>query len=489
MTDHGGNGRRNNGNITVAPARRTDGLDALRGRSVLVLNWRDVRHPRAGGAELYAHQVARRWAAAGVRVTWLTSRPPGTPAREVVDGVQVLRRGGTFSVYAAVAAALLRHGRLFDAVLDCQNGIPFFAPAFAPRTTPVVQVVHHVHQEQFDAHFSRPVAVLGRFLEGPASRRVYGDRALAVVSPSTRRDVRTRLGLRGPAFIVPNGNEPPVDRSGPRDPDPTVVVVGRLVAHKRLDRLLRALPDVLPAVPGLRVSVVGDGPERRRLELLAGELGLRRAVRFHGRLPDAERDELVRRAWLTTSTSQGEGWGCTVLEANRFGVPCLAVAAAGIDDSVRHDGTGWLVPDPAALAPALVDALTRLADDAVAARLSDRCRAWASAFTWDRSAELLAGVLAAEGRRLAAPRPDRRAARADLVTAVRFRVPRDVPPPRGRLTDQVRVDGEHGTALLHGCDEVDAEAVLARWRVEPVSIELAREEQLLTGAAHPADRT
>jgi glycosyltransferase involved in cell wall biosynthesis len=463
-------------------------MDTLRGRSVLVLNWRDIRHPQAGGAELYAHQIAKRWVAAGVKVTWLTSRPPGAPKREVIDGIQILRRGGTFSVYAAAAVSLLRFGGLFDAVLDCQNGIPFFAPLFLPRSPAVVQVVHHVHQEQFGVHFSPSMAVVGRFLEGPVSKRVYGNRATVAVSPSTRRDMRTRLGMRGPVFVVPNGNEPSVYQAGPRDPHPTVVLVSRLVAHKRVDRLLRALPDVLAAIPQLRVEIIGDGVERRRLELLAGELGLRGSVRFRGRLDDDQRDQLMQRAWLTTSTSQGEGWGCTVLEAARFGVPCLATSAAGIDDSVRHDRTGWVVPTDEALAPAMIDALTWLADDAVALRISDDCRAWASAFTWDRSAELLAGVLGAEIERRAGDRGNRRSARSDMATAVRFRIPRDTAEPRGRLTDQVTVDGELGSALLHGCDELDAEAVLARWNVEPISIELANEEQLLAGVAAPAER-
>lgn len=464
----------------------TAGVEVLRGHSVLVLNWRDVRHPQAGGAELYAHQIAKRWVEGGVKVTWLTSRPEGAPKREVIDGIQVLRRGGTFSVYAAAAASLVRFGGLFDAIVDCQNGIPFFAPLFLPKSTAVVQVVHHVHQEQFGVHFSPSMARVGRFLEGPVSKRVYGSRATVAVSPSTRRDMRTRLGMRGPVFVVPNGNEASVHAAGPRDPHPTIVLVSRLVAHKRVDRLLRALPDVVAAIGNLRVEIIGDGVERRRLELLTGELGLRGTVRFRGRLDDGKRDELMQRAWLTTSTSQGEGWGCTVLEAARFGVPCLAISAAGIDDSVRHGHTGWVVPSAEQLAPTMVEALTSLADDEMALRFSEDCRAWASAFTWDRSAALLAGVLGAEIERRGRDHGNRRAVRSDMSTAVRFRIPRDVPAPRGRLTDQVVVAGEFGVALLHGCDELDAESVLARWNVEPVSIELASEEHLLAGVA-PAE--
>jgi len=86
-------------------------------------------------------------------VTWLTSRPAGSLERDVIDGIQFIRRGGTFSLYMAAAASMLRFGPLFDAVVDCQNGIPFFAPLFVPASTAVTQVVHHVHQDQFGVHF------------------------------------------------------------------------------------------------------------------------------------------------------------------------------------------------------------------------------------------------------------------------------------------------------------------------------------------------
>ena len=91
-------------------------------------------------------------------------------------------------------------------VVDCQNGIPFFSPLFAGTDVPVVQVIHHVHQDQFATRFPAPVAALGRFLEGPATRRVYGPRAVVAVSPSTRQELRRRLRFRGPIFVVPNGS-------------------------------------------------------------------------------------------------------------------------------------------------------------------------------------------------------------------------------------------------------------------------------------------
>src|SRR5690242_14945956 len=102
----------------------------LRGARLLFLNWRCPWHPLAGGAEGYCWNIATRFAAAGADVTLVTAHPPGLPRREEREGVRITRRGGTFTVYLWAAMFLLVHGGRFTAVLDCQNGIPFFSPLF-----------------------------------------------------------------------------------------------------------------------------------------------------------------------------------------------------------------------------------------------------------------------------------------------------------------------------------------------------------------------
>ncbi|WP_433787492.1 glycosyltransferase family 4 protein [Actinomycetospora sp. CA-101289] len=454
--------------------------DRLVGRHVLVLNWRDVRHPQAGGAEQYMHRIAKRWVAAGVRVTWFCARPEGLAAREVIDGIEIERAGGELSLYAHVAARLARRGGEFDAIVDCQNGIPFFAPAFVPRGVPVVGVVHHVHQDQFATRFSAPVAAVGRFLEGTVARRVHGARRIAAVSPSTRLELRRRLGFAGPIAIVPNGAAAPVVPTSPRDVDPTIAVVTRLVPHKRVDVLLRQVAEVARRVPRLRVDVVGDGPERPALEALVAELGLGDIVTLHGYQPDAVRDEILGRAWLTTSTSDAEGWGCSVIEAAAHGLPTVALDAAGIRDSVVDGVTGRLVPSVAELADALVTTLTELADDRHAVAVEDACRRWAASFSWDRSAELLAGVVLAEMD--GAGHDQARSARTDLATVARLRgVTVEAVRAGVRSTDQVVAVGDEVAVLLVGCDEVDATAVVARLGATAVELRIAERRDLLAG--------
>jgi glycosyltransferase involved in cell wall biosynthesis len=461
-------------------------LARLAGLRVLVLNWRDVRHPQAGGAEQYMHQIARRWVDAGAHVTWCTARPPGRLAVEVIDGIRVVRSGGELSLYLRAAARMVRTRTDIDVVVDCQNGIPFFSPLFAGTDVPVVQVIHHVHQDQFGTRFSRPVAALGRFLEGTATRRVYGPRAVVAVSPSTRQELRHRLRFRCPIFVVPNGSVTVPDLTGPRDPEPTVALVSRLVPHKRHDLLLHHVRTAARRVPQLRVDIVGDGPERERLQALVVDLGLQRTVTFHGYQPDAVRDALLSRAWLTTATSAAEGWGCSVIEAAAWGVPCVAMAAPGINDSVVDGCTGWVVEPGGDFGHALADALAGLADESRARVAAADCQAWARCFTWDRSAELLARVVLGEvdDNRTGAARADRRYARGDISTVATFPSADDTDLSTGlRTTDEVAEQGGLTSLLLGGCDEFDAVAVLRRLGVSDADVRLAERTDLLTGPA------
>src|SRR6201998_202079 len=126
-------------------------------RSVLLLCWRDTGHPQGGGSEAYLQPIGTQLAPSGVAVTLRTARYPGAPRREVVDGVQVNRAGGQYSVYvwALLAMALNELGARFgpgplrrvrpDVVVDTQNGLPFLARLVYGRRVAVL--VHHCHRE------------------------------------------------------------------------------------------------------------------------------------------------------------------------------------------------------------------------------------------------------------------------------------------------------------------------------------------------------
>ena len=377
----------------------------LAGCRVLFLNWRDLSHPAAGGAEAYAEQIARRFARAGGIVTLFTSTFHDAPPHEWANGYLVVREGGRFGVYRAAARHLERYGHRYDAVVNFQNGIPFFAPLWAPPSMPVVCVVHHVHQAQFDMYFRWPLNHLGRLLEGRATRRVYRDRPFVAVSPSTRAEMRRQLGFRGPVHIVPNGIDPLPASPAPRSPTPAIAVVTRLVPHKQLHLLVAAVPDLLGRWPDLRVDIAGTGLAEDALRAEVRRLGLAHAVFLPGRVTEQAKSDLLSRAWLTVAPSLAEGWGLTVLEANTLGTPALAFDVPGLRDAVRHGRTGWLVPPGPGWPAAMASALDELDDPVRRQFYAEQAQAWAARFSWDATADRLARVLLSEIKRRELGRP------------------------------------------------------------------------------------
>lgn len=454
----------------------------LSGKRVLVLNWRDIEHPLAGGAERYMHEISRRWVDGGTNVTWFTGRGDTQGPTANIDGVQIYRMGGPLSLYPKAALKLIISRGDFDAIVDCQNGIPFFSPLFTHRLIPVVQVIHHVHQEQFSTRFSAPMAAIGRFLEGPAARWVYGERPIAAVSPSTRRELRRQLRFPGPIFVVPNGTVDVPKTVGPRDPDPTITVVTRLVPHKRVDLLLGHLASAAQEIPGLRVHIVGDGPERGRLQQIAVDLGLHSTVTFHGYQSDAIRDRLLNGSWLTAITSAGEGWGLSVIETAAWGVPCLALRVPGVRDSVVDGITGWLVDDPKKYGRVLIEKIQQLTSEKLAQEMAEACQAWARCFDWDRTASLLAGVIQEAGLRGGGGLEESRGCRTDLSTMAKFQVPPGVnPSAQLRPTDEAVFEGNSASILFNGCDEFETAQILMSMGVMDAELCPVEASDLLAG--------
>jgi glycosyltransferase involved in cell wall biosynthesis len=371
----------------------------LGGARIVIVNWRDPWHPDAGGAERYAWEMARGLAARRAMVLFLTARAPAQARREHRDGIGIVRLGGRFTVYPLVLGWLLPRRRSFDAVLDCQNGIPFFTPCVLPRRVPVFCVVHHVHTSQFGLHFPGWLARVGRFLEGPAARLVYRRCTCVAVSPSTVTAMRGRLRWKGDIQIIPNGTVVPVVRQAPSDSGAAeqtgplrLVWVGRLVAHKRPELIL---PVAERLGRSAVIDVIGRGPGEPALTAAIAGRGLSGSVRLRGFLSEADRDATVARSVLQLNTSQGEGWGLCVLEAAALGVPTVAYDVEGLRDAVRDGTTGWLARDGEPIEDVVARALKELRDPVRRAAVAAACRDWARQFSWDRSAAQMAGLIRA----------------------------------------------------------------------------------------------
>jgi glycosyltransferase involved in cell wall biosynthesis len=354
---------------------------------VLFVNWRDITHPEGGGSERYVHRVAEGLAAAGLRVAMFCAAHDRAPADEVLNGVRIVRRGGRFAVYPRALLHVLRHRPRM--VVDVQNGLPFGSTLVTRR--PVVALVHHVHREQWPIVFGRIGGAVGWWVESVLAPRLYRRCRYVTVSQATA-DELAGLGV-DPARIsvVPNGMEPTPPVAAVPATEPRLVVLGRLVPHKRVEHAIEVVARLRDRRPGLRLSVVGEGWWEDELRARATALGVTDIVDFHGFVDEQAKHEALARAWVHVCPSVKEGWGLVVTEAGAHRVPTVGYrSAGGLRESVLDGRTGVLVDDLDELTAA-VDRL--LQNDGLRRTMGVAAARHAAAYSWPASVSGFAGVL------------------------------------------------------------------------------------------------
>jgi glycosyltransferase involved in cell wall biosynthesis len=358
---------------------------------IVILNWRDTANPEGGGSEVYVEEMAVRWARNGHRVTFVCASHAHAPNREDRDGIRFIRVGTKLTVYSR-ARSLLRRAALgpVDVVIDTQNGIPFFANFVTDE--PTVVLVHHVHREQWPVVYDPIRARLGWFVESVAAPRAFRGRPYVTVSEASRQELIAQGVASESITVVHNGTEPLPSRLVAQELHPRILVLGRLVPHKRVEHVLTAASRLRHEHPGLTVAVVGDGWWAKELREAAIAHGVHDIVEFTGHVTQEEKERQIDRAWVLALPSLKEGWGLVVMEAASRGVPAVAYAdAGGVTESIVDGRTGILVSGSEG---DFVDAIgSLLTDGQRRAAMGQAARERTTEFSWDASAKRFEDLL------------------------------------------------------------------------------------------------
>lgn len=317
-----------------------------------------------GGTERLVIEIVRRLAG-DFRMAVCCLDVAGDWAADVTSrGVPVIALGRTPGFHPSIGLRLARLARTMRVdVLHCHQYSPYVYGAIAALVSRDLGLVCTEHGRLSDA----PPSTRRRVANAIISRlpgRIY-----AVSAELRRHLIDAGFAARGVATIH-NGIEPgrrpgAAERRAARRQlgitDSTFVIgtVARLDPAKDLSVVLGAFADVRVALPDTRLVVIGDGPERARLEAQASEGGVRDAVCFTGHRDDAR--SLLPAFDVYVNSSRTEGMSLTILEAMAAMLPVVATSVGGTPEIVVEGRTGALVPagDPGALA----GAITRLSDD------------------------------------------------------------------------------------------------------------------------------
>ena len=340
--------------------------------------------PVVGGTERQAHRLAAGLARKGHQVTVLTLARPGTPAREMMDGVMVERallgRGRGIVYAASYGLSLLRHLRRL-------------------RSEHAILHAHHLHLEAMAAAWvgvraglpaiakmagggsGGDFARLGRTRASVGLPLLRHLRRVVAISAETKGELRAHGFEANRIVRIPNGVDlerfaPAADAAVARaqvDFGPeTLLFLGRLDPLKGLDVALTAWARVVVLRPSAQLVLAGDGLARPALEAQVEALGVGASVRFLGTRPDPE--ALLRAAQGFLLPSRSEGMSNALLEAMASGLACVASRIGGNSELLEHKVTGLLTPagDVAALAEAM---LALLEDVNLRSRLGSAARA------------------------------------------------------------------------------------------------------------------
>lgn len=354
------------------------------GVNILIFNWRDTKHKWAGGAEVYIHELAKRWVKEGNRVSVFCGNVGNLPKNEVIDGVQIYRRGGFYMVYfwAALYYVLKFRGR-YDVIIDSENGIPFFTPLYTGKKK--FLLIHHVHQEVFRKSLKAPLSWVAQFLEAKLMPFIYRNVQVLTVSPSSKDEIlRHKLTKTDPVVIF-NGVDLQLFKVSRKSNSPIVLYLGRLQYYKSLNIFIRAAKLVLEKIPNAKFIIAGEGEEKRRLEIFAEQMGLKDKIEFVGRVSEGEKIKLMQKAWIFVNPSLMEGWGITTIEAAACGTPTIASDVPGLKDSIKNLSTGLLIKygNIEGFAEGIIKLLT---NRKIRKEMSEESIRWSQNFSWDKSA-------------------------------------------------------------------------------------------------------
>jgi glycosyltransferase involved in cell wall biosynthesis len=360
---------------------------------ILIFNWRDIKNPEAGGAEIYIHEVAKRLVKKGNEITLFSAKFKNATDEEEIDGIKVVRRGNKSTVYLRARTFFKEMNSKVDLVIDSINTIPFFTPLYV-RDKPKIAIIFQLTGQVFYKVLPKPLAYIAKNAEPFLYKMLYRKVQSIVLSQSVK-DELVSIGLSESNIEVA---EPGIDLNfytpGEKTEYPSVLYLNRIVPYKNVDDLIRAFRIVTNTVPNSKLLIVGCRGTKYEdyLKKLVCELNLSDSVEFYPFVTGEKKRDFLQKAWVHVLPSTKEGWGISVTEAAACGTPTIAYDVIGLKDSVRHNVTGFLVPykDINTLAKKIIDLLFY---EELRRKMSTKAHEAALKFTWDRTTTLISNAI------------------------------------------------------------------------------------------------
>ncbi|WP_338598336.1 glycosyltransferase family 4 protein [Sulfolobus tengchongensis] len=293
--------------------------------NLLVVNHRDLKHPKSGGAEQVIYEISRRLVRKGINVTWLAEEVNGLPREEEIEGIKILRKGNPLTLHFKAPSEARKYEVVIDSVA---HAVPFYSYLVNKNS---IALIHHVHQDVVKYELNPLMARVVALLE----RNVKNYENLIAVSNTTKRDLVERVGVREERIkVIYNGIDHNLYKPGKKAEEPTILWIGRLKKYKNpLDAI-----EIAKRVKAKLIMVGGGDLEdevSRKIKEVNGK--------YLGRVNEERKIQLYQSAWIVIVTSFIEGWSMVTVEANACGTPVVAYNKGSLPEIINNGVNGYVV--------------------------------------------------------------------------------------------------------------------------------------------------
>lgn len=357
---------------------------------ILFLNWKDLKNPDVGGAEIIIYEMAKRLVSDGHTVTWFCRSFPNAKEKDEYDGIRIIRRGNLLSVYWEAFRYYCSLLKKPDRVVDCINTICWQTPLYVPKKNRVM-LVNQLAKEVFFYELPWPLSYLAYAIER-LEYTSYKTTRILCYAESTKSDLET-FGLPSKnIYIFPLGLDHDRYIKGTKSKHPLFVFVARMARMKRPDLCVEAMRTVADMYPETKLAMIGYGPMEALIAKKISQLHLEKnvylvnkdALFFTKNIKD-KKVWYMQQAWALLLPSVKEGWGMVVSEAASCGTPSIVTNVTGLKDSVKQNVTGIHIsskPTKEELASAMIQIIE---NQALRGRMAIQAEKNARKYTWSIS--------------------------------------------------------------------------------------------------------
>lgn len=351
--------------------------------NILWLNWRDIKNPQSGGAEIVTHEVAKRLINHGHEVSLFTARFPGSLSFEIIDKIKIYRFGNQLTCRLwAFYYYLTKFKNNIDLVIDEINTIPFFTNFYVKERK--IVLIHQLAREYWWSETFFPLSLIGYFFE-PLYLKLYKRITTIVVSPSTKNDL-LKLGFTDISILHQGLTVTPLNIKPVKPLKPQLLFIGRLTGTKGPHAAIIAFEKIIKKFPESRLTMCVRGSPKalQSLYTLVNQLQLTGGIDIRISVDEKTKIDLLKKAHVVLIPSLREGWCLVAIEAAAFGAVAVGYNVQGLRDSIKHGQTGILCGKntPSSMAKAVI---AILANKKKYSQLSKKAILWAKNFNWDKT--------------------------------------------------------------------------------------------------------